>query len=403
MDQYYKTKLCPYIKSGGCHRGDSCFYAHSASELRSMPNLTKTRLCKEFLMGRCPLPAEECKFAHGESDLRGTDDYFKTGICKFWKEGRCPLAADQCRHAHGEHELRERHYRRTELEKRAAAEGRDVKELIGEARRRRKNSNASTATNTTSASSGRRGSGGGHRRALMNRMAELKRGGTAGSINWDNDNASSNGSHGRNCWETSSIADSMDYQSPSSYANSPAFFATRHDHDDHFEAEAEPSPRPPIMAMPPPLPLPVQMPLPVARFMMPPQIKGNHTVDGTVQTDGKQQQQEGDEHTPECRNTDPRLLVSSNASTPMWGPMKAAGAREDTYTPVPVAWPLVPVLLAQPVPPVALAGAAGVGDDEYVADSHGHLIKTVPKYLANAFKNVDVSALQAASSVQYEC
>jgi len=48
---FFKTKMCPHLQDGICSRGPSCNYAHSQNELRSAPNLKKTRLCQQFLSG----------------------------------------------------------------------------------------------------------------------------------------------------------------------------------------------------------------------------------------------------------------------------------------------------------------------------------------------------------------
>lgn len=42
---FYKTKLCPNIMKGYCNRGEDCNFAHNFNEIRSKPNLYKTRLC----------------------------------------------------------------------------------------------------------------------------------------------------------------------------------------------------------------------------------------------------------------------------------------------------------------------------------------------------------------------
>jgi len=144
-DQFYKTKMCPYFPRGRCRRGNECNYAHSKAELRPSPSLRKTRLCERWREGVCPLPASACPFAHGEEDLHSTEDYYKTDLCKFWKQGICTLG-DRCRHAHGLHEVRDRRYRRTELEKRALAEKRPLKELILESRMTQLHSSDSSAS-----------------------------------------------------------------------------------------------------------------------------------------------------------------------------------------------------------------------------------------------------------------
>ncbi|KJP90236.1 hypothetical protein AK88_00084 [Plasmodium fragile] len=115
QDQYYRIKLCPFLKKGLCQKGDNCSYAHSTDTLRSCMNLMKTKICQLWLKNECRNP--NCVYAHGEAELRATPDYFKTKLCKYFdKEGTCP-SGDKCRHAHGQAELRQRNYRKTEFEK----------------------------------------------------------------------------------------------------------------------------------------------------------------------------------------------------------------------------------------------------------------------------------------------
>mmetsp|Transcript_22916 Transcript_22916/g.56605 ORF Transcript_22916/g.56605 Transcript_22916/m.56605 type:complete len:297 (-) Transcript_22916:689-1579(-) len=116
MDQFFKTKLCPwYTSQGTCLKGFYCTYAHSPEELRPAKNLTKTKLCQLWRKGACTQGAL-CNYAHGRNELRCTDDYYKTRLCRFWQRGEC-LAGQQCRHAHGLEELQPRKYRLTEREK----------------------------------------------------------------------------------------------------------------------------------------------------------------------------------------------------------------------------------------------------------------------------------------------
>uniref|UniRef100_A0A0G4GHB5 C3H1-type domain-containing protein n=1 Tax=Chromera velia CCMP2878 TaxID=1169474 RepID=A0A0G4GHB5_9ALVE len=157
-DQFYRIKMCPFLASGFCRKGENCNYAHTETELRSGPALTKTKLCDAFLRGACRLRGEQCRYAHGEGDLRATDDYFKTGICKYWLHGKCPLG-DKCRHAHGAHELRPRKYRYTELEKRARKENLDLSSLIEDARAQRWSSNEAQPVELSSLPEPRGGTG----------------------------------------------------------------------------------------------------------------------------------------------------------------------------------------------------------------------------------------------------
>mmetsp|Transcript_126735 Transcript_126735/g.354851 ORF Transcript_126735/g.354851 Transcript_126735/m.354851 type:complete len:221 (-) Transcript_126735:60-722(-) len=71
VEAFKKTAICRYYPR--CHLGDSCRFAHSRDELRTRPNLTKTRMCAGYFDGRCRLPARKCGFAHGEHDLRARE------------------------------------------------------------------------------------------------------------------------------------------------------------------------------------------------------------------------------------------------------------------------------------------------------------------------------------------
>merc|ERR1719383_1462609 len=62
-----KTKMCRF--AGGCSLGASCRFAHDLSELKSKPDLSKTKMCKSFTAtGRCD--AVHCQYAHGRHELR---------------------------------------------------------------------------------------------------------------------------------------------------------------------------------------------------------------------------------------------------------------------------------------------------------------------------------------------
>jgi len=99
-----KTKMCHFFKSGKCASLD-CRYAHWSSELRSQPDLMKTKLCKSFVAEGICADGENCQFAHGEGELRVTEGIYKTQMCHFFERGRC-LKGDRCNHAHGSEDLR---------------------------------------------------------------------------------------------------------------------------------------------------------------------------------------------------------------------------------------------------------------------------------------------------------
>jgi len=81
-----KTKLCFYHVQGKCGLGINCPYAHSASEVRKAPNLTKTQLCTNFMNGKCT--RANCSYAHGEAELVKPPS-FKKKLCAWYKQGNC--------------------------------------------------------------------------------------------------------------------------------------------------------------------------------------------------------------------------------------------------------------------------------------------------------------------------
>lgn len=56
-----KTKLCNHYLRGKCIRANTCCFAHSVEELRSPPNLQKTRLCVKWVTTRACYKGEQCK------------------------------------------------------------------------------------------------------------------------------------------------------------------------------------------------------------------------------------------------------------------------------------------------------------------------------------------------------
>lgn len=71
--QCFKTKRCRFWMEGRCTRGDSCTYAHTDVELRSPPDLTKTKICSRWKRNACDKSPEQCAYAHGADDLRDTN------------------------------------------------------------------------------------------------------------------------------------------------------------------------------------------------------------------------------------------------------------------------------------------------------------------------------------------
>eukprot|EP00388_Colpodella_angusta_P011860 GDKJ01030206.1.p1 GENE.GDKJ01030206.1~~GDKJ01030206.1.p1 ORF type:complete len:946 (-),score=277.34 GDKJ01030206.1:707-3544(-) len=70
--RFFKTKVCKYWEEGICKRGDECMWAHSYDATRNAPNLTKTKLCRQFFSGTCT--RIDCKYAHGEEELRAVSE-----------------------------------------------------------------------------------------------------------------------------------------------------------------------------------------------------------------------------------------------------------------------------------------------------------------------------------------
>ncbi|CAE7807084.1 ML4 [Symbiodinium sp. CCMP2592] len=102
--QLFKTDMCKFFLEGRCENGDSCSYAHEATEVRTKPDLTRTSMCRTLLReGVCN--SETCRFAHSESELRSTHGFFKMKMCVFAQSGKCKHGS-QCRFAHSVDELR---------------------------------------------------------------------------------------------------------------------------------------------------------------------------------------------------------------------------------------------------------------------------------------------------------
>jgi len=102
----FHTRLCRYYGSGQCTSGSNCKFAHSVEDLRIVPDLTKTSMCRAFLAGRCPLTTEQCPFAHCGTEIRYTADKFKTHQCRFYATPRGCRLGSRCRYAHGDEDLR---------------------------------------------------------------------------------------------------------------------------------------------------------------------------------------------------------------------------------------------------------------------------------------------------------
>lgn len=70
-DIFMKTKMCKFYLLGVCSKGKSCFFAHTQNELNPMPDLFRTKICRDLInTGRCDEP--DCKYAHNKDELRNT-------------------------------------------------------------------------------------------------------------------------------------------------------------------------------------------------------------------------------------------------------------------------------------------------------------------------------------------
>jgi len=90
---------------GKCTKGENCLFAHEKTDLRPLPDLTCTKLCKALIQtGVCTVP--DCKYAHNKEELRSTSTFHKTKMCRFALMGHCALG-DKCNFAHSPSEIRE--------------------------------------------------------------------------------------------------------------------------------------------------------------------------------------------------------------------------------------------------------------------------------------------------------
>lgn len=67
--QFSKTKMCRFEILGMCTKGQQCPFAHGATELKPLPDLRCTKLCRELLQfGECH--NKNCTYAHSREELR---------------------------------------------------------------------------------------------------------------------------------------------------------------------------------------------------------------------------------------------------------------------------------------------------------------------------------------------
>lgn len=67
--QFCKTKMCRFELMGMCTKGIECLFAHGVTELKALPDLRCTKLCKQHVeTGECTNPV--CTYAHSKAELR---------------------------------------------------------------------------------------------------------------------------------------------------------------------------------------------------------------------------------------------------------------------------------------------------------------------------------------------
>jgi len=78
--QFSKTKLCRFELLGMCTKGPSCPFAHDTMELRSLPDLRGSKLCKQYVStGSCMIPS--CTYAHSKAELKQSLDRLASSDC----------------------------------------------------------------------------------------------------------------------------------------------------------------------------------------------------------------------------------------------------------------------------------------------------------------------------------
>ena len=101
----FKTQTCEKHRAGKCIKGDKCKFAHSETDKREKPVLTKTQICKAWQAGACPVPVESCLYAHGRRDLHPLNPHAFTVMCAYFEKGEC-RRGENCHFAHHESELK---------------------------------------------------------------------------------------------------------------------------------------------------------------------------------------------------------------------------------------------------------------------------------------------------------
>merc|ERR1712137_1021308 len=64
--------MCKFHIMGMCTKGQQCLFAHDMHELKPLPDLTCTKLCKTLIdTGKCE--NKDCTYAHNQEELRHVD------------------------------------------------------------------------------------------------------------------------------------------------------------------------------------------------------------------------------------------------------------------------------------------------------------------------------------------
>ena len=101
----YKSRLCVFNAAGRCSHGSACSFAHSAYELSDpktviCPKIEQFGFCDDSVFNSNTHPSVPlCPFAHDPAELRQLPKVIKTALCRYYPQGRCK-AGTACRHAH---------------------------------------------------------------------------------------------------------------------------------------------------------------------------------------------------------------------------------------------------------------------------------------------------------------
>jgi hypothetical protein len=99
--------MCKFFILGHCSKGVDCNFAHSKEELKALPDLKCTKVCKTLIQkGFCDVPG--CTFAHSKDELRQITDgvrKFKSKICRFYTSDKGCSLGENCNFAHSSAEL----------------------------------------------------------------------------------------------------------------------------------------------------------------------------------------------------------------------------------------------------------------------------------------------------------